>query len=179
MSAGQLPYQPTVDRPERQPPGTGAQPADGVEQPAQLGSGKVGIDDQPGFPPHHLFEPVGFETIAQTGRASVLPNDGAVHRSTAPTIPEYRRLTLIRNPYGDKIGRFELRSAQRHLDDSHAHPPDLFRVVLNPTRLWVVLREFRVAPPTNGPSVVEYDRRRASSTLINGQNITAHSFSSA
>jgi len=49
-AGGQFPRQPAIDRPEGQFAafGAGAGPRNVVEQPFQLGAGKVGIDHQPG-----------------------------------------------------------------------------------------------------------------------------------
>ena len=97
---GQIPEQPRVDRAEckRAVLGFHAGIWYVFQDPAELGSGKVGIDDEPGF----FGDPVGLsrslESIAVVGGASILPDNRVVDRKTGFTIPDHGRFALIGDP---------------------------------------------------------------------------------
>src|SRR5436190_609600 len=59
-----------------------------------------------------------------------------------------------------------------------ADRPDFFRIVLDPTRLRIVLREFRVGETLNASFPVEDENLRARRALVNRQNVTCHQHSS-
>src|SRR5262249_61648936 len=66
-----------------------------VEQPGELGSGEIGIEQEAGFAAELSFVAFGFELRTEIRGTPVLPDDGAMHGPTAGAIPQQGRLALI------------------------------------------------------------------------------------
>ena len=79
-------------------PSTLAQPRHGIEQPANLRRGEIGVDHKPGALGDNLGETLGEPVLAQLGGPPVLPDDRIVQRPAARALPKDRRLALIGDP---------------------------------------------------------------------------------
>jgi hypothetical protein len=163
-SAGEVPHQPGVDRAEGELAALGARPrsVDTVEQPAQLRSREIGVDQQTGTRLHERF--VLPQLVAQFGGAAVLPDDGVVNRLAGGAVPHHRRLALV----GD-ADRRELDA--RHARDALVHHrrlrlPDLTRIVLDPARPRIELPEFALRDRHHLRALVEQQRARAGGALV-------------
>jgi hypothetical protein len=99
---GQLPEEPGIDRAECQlsRARSFAHAIDLVQEPHQLGGGEVRIHDEPRALAELLLEAVSLESFADRGRTAVLPHDGRINRFSGRSIPDQRRFSLIRDPYG-------------------------------------------------------------------------------
>ena len=95
----EVPHEPAVDRAERQLAGLGPRARAGhvVEDPRDLGAGKVGVDDQARAFPDQVLMAVAFQAIADIRGPAVLPDDGVVDRLAGLAIPDHGGLALVRD----------------------------------------------------------------------------------
>jgi hypothetical protein len=172
-AAGEPPQQKAVDRAEEDfaVNGAAAQTCDVVEQPADLRRREIGVDDEPGALGDQFGKPFGPPALAQRDGAPVLPDHRIRDRPAAGTLPQHHRLALVgdadrRNrPQGAERSGAERRPAG--LDDA---PPDLFRVVLDPARLRVMLSEFGLGAVQHPAIAIEQHRTGAGRSLVDRQN---------
>src|SRR5437867_5120179 len=167
-AAGQLPHEPGVDGAEGERARAGALRGARhvLEEPAELGAREVGIEDEAGLLPEDVLEAARAQLLAERRGAPVLPHDGAVHRPSALPVPEERRLALVRDAERRHVTRAHPRAPARQAEHAQRDPPDLLRIVLDPPRLRVVLRELRVGAPDDAPLAVEHEHGRARGPLI-------------
>ena len=155
-SAGELPDEPRVDRPE-------GQVARGLaEDPLELRRREVRVGDEP----RPVADEIGGELLAPLGRAPVLPDDGAVGRLAARPIPDDRRLALVRDADRGEIGRRRARVFQRLARGRKHGLPELVRVLLDPPGPGIVLRHLAVAAALRPQGFVEDEARRARRPLV-------------
>src|SRR5690625_773081 len=83
--SGQAPQQKAVDGAKQQFAALGSRPGPGdfIQQPGQLGGGKIGVQQQPRALPDQLPRTGGGQLAAVLGGAPVLPDDGVVFRPAA------------------------------------------------------------------------------------------------
>src|SRR6478609_3567580 len=91
-------------------------------------------------------------------------------RLTGFAIPHERRLPLIRDSDRRDVCCFQPCLRQRLAGGSQLRLPDLIRIVLDPTRLRKDLSKLLLRDRTNRPVVIENDRARTRSALIEGEN---------
>ena len=115
-----------------------AQPRHGVEQPADLRGGEIGVDHQPGALRHGFGQPLGAPALAQLGGAPVLPDDRVVHRPAGRALPQHRRLALVGDAdRGDRAARPRRRSPRgRSTRRSARSPPGRARPSPGADRCW-------------------------------------------
>ena len=166
--AREIPGQPAVDGAEGQlaalGPGAGA--GDVVEQPLELGAGKIGVYDEAGA----LAEQVGMaglgQVVADRGGSPILPDDGAVQRLPAGAIPEYRRFALVGDADGGDPRRGDAVVAQHGLCHGKLRMPDFAGVMFHPAGLRKVLGDFLLRDAMNAALTVEEDGAGAGCALI-------------
>jgi len=117
-----------------------------VEHPADLGAREVGVHHQPGLPPDLGLGPVGAEVVAERGGAPALPDDRVADRPPGGALPEDGGLALVGDAHRRDLGRRDAGGGHRLAEGLHGGGPDLGRIVLDPARLRVELRQLRVAP---------------------------------
>src|SRR5215471_14981968 len=95
--AAQTPQQITIHGAEGELTARGALARVGnvVEQPSQLRSREIRVEQQAGFGAHQGFVTLILELGAEIRRPPVLPDDGAMQWAAAPTLPQQCRLALI------------------------------------------------------------------------------------
>ena len=88
-TAAEVPEQPAVDGAEGQfaAPRTVAGAGNMIEQPFQLGAGKIGVEQQAGLFLKQRLQSGRAQRLADVGGAPVLPDDGAMQRATAGALP--------------------------------------------------------------------------------------------
>ena len=169
-SVGEASHQPAVDRADREFSGLGPapQPGVGLQQPADLRSREVRIQDEPG-PASNLVLVAGFPEGPAQGRGPpVLPDDRAVHGFERRPVPEDHRLALVGDAHGPDVG---LPGPGERLARHPARDlPDLQRVVFDPARLGEVLRELGVRPPQNAPVLTDHETGGAGRALVDCEN---------
>ncbi len=72
-----------------------------VQQPLDLGAGKIGIKQQAGARGDHALLSGSLQPGADIGGAAVLPDDGGMDRLAGRTVPDQGRFPLV----GDADGR--------------------------------------------------------------------------
>ena len=170
--ARELPGQPAVDGAESQfaafGPGAGA--GDVIEQPLELGAGKIGIDDEAGALAKQVGEASRCQFVAQAGSAPVLPDDGAVQRLAAGAVPEDRRLALVGDADGGDLCCRNAVVAQHCTGDGKLRLPDFIGIVFDPAGLRVMLGDFLLRDAMSAALTVEQDGAGAGGALVECEN---------
>jgi hypothetical protein len=114
LPPGHAPDEPAVDGAESQfavlSPFTG--PVYVIEDPLNLGAGKVGVENQAGFFLEEVQVPLVLESVAKARRAPILPDDGVVDGSPGFAVPDDCRLALVGNTDGGEARGSHARSAE-------------------------------------------------------------------
>ena len=79
---GELPQKPGIHGAEQQSPLLGQTAGRGhiVQHPANLGGGKIAVDQKTGFVPYRVFQSLFFQLAAEIRRAAALPYNGDVYK---------------------------------------------------------------------------------------------------
>ena len=106
LSPGQFPYKPGIHRAEQQL--SALCPLSGpiymIQDPLQFSSGKICIYNKPCFFSDSVCKISRFEFIAELRCSAALPNYSVINRLTGFSVPDYGRLSLVRDAYtGDII----------------------------------------------------------------------------
>ena len=113
--AGEVPDQPAVHIAEQQlaplRPGPGA--GDVIQNPFDLGSGKIGVQQQARLVPHIGGHSRLRQLVADGGRAAALPHDGVVRRLAGRSVPHNGGLPLIGNADARDVALFQPAEAER------------------------------------------------------------------
>src|SRR5215203_4766810 len=129
-----------------------------IEDPGDLAPGEVGIDDQTRLLGDDWAVTFGFEPIAESGGAAILPDDGVAHRTSGSAVPDDRGFALVRDADGSDVGRTCVGAPERFDRHRALCRPDLLRVVLNPSRLRKDLLELLLRDGSDRTVMVEQDR---------------------
>ena len=182
-AAGQFPDQPAIHRTEQDfaPARANARARRLIQNPFDLGPGKVSVRDQARRLPDVTGQALFLECVDDTGCAPALPDDRVIDRAACLPVPKNRGFTLV----GDADGRDIARVHARLGDDLHHHRilrgVNLHGIVFDPPLPWVKLRKFFLRDACNILLMIEQDRARAGGALVERQNIFAriHSLRSA
>ncbi len=173
LALGHLPDQPAVDGAEQQFAAAGTLTAalDVVENPLDLGAGEIGVDHQAGGLADVIVHAVALELVADRRALAALPDDGVVDRPAADLVPDDGGLTLV----GD-ADRRHLLVADAGLGqgfDEHAAlgRPDFHRIVLDPARLRIDLRELALGDGHHVGVAVQHDGAGAGGALVEGYDV--------
>ena len=131
-----------------------------AQQPLELRRREVRIRNEPRAPADQLRR----QLSAPIGCAAVLPDDRVVHRLSRAAVPEEGRLPLVRDADRGRVLDHRLRSGGEHA------LPDLFRVVLDPPGLRVVLLELRVPAAVNRELLVDEQASGAARALVDRED---------
>src|SRR5690606_13687477 len=170
---GEPPHQVAVDRPEGElaPLGPLARAGYVLEEPLELRAGEVRIENEAGLLANPGLAARGAELFAARGRASVLPDDGAMHGGAGLAVPEDRRLALV----GDADGRdglaVQARRGERALDADAHRAEDFLGIVLDPAGLRIMLRKLALVPAQNPPVEIHDEDGRAGRALVDGEQV--------
>ena len=169
-AARKPPEEKAVDRAEGDlaRPGALAQSGLIVEQPGDLGRGKIWVDHQTGALRNGLVETRPAPALAQLGGPAVLPDDRVMDRRPGRALPQHRRLALV----GDADrGDRSVRSGRRFTAGRNDAPPDLLRVVLDPAGLRIMLGQLDLRGAPRPPRRIEEDCSGAGGALVDRQNV--------
>jgi hypothetical protein len=156
-----MPYEESLYGPKSKLPcfGTFASTGNRVEDPGNLGSRKVGIDQQAGFRLHLLFVSRRFQRVASAGGAPVLPDDCGSDWFAGLPVPDERRLALIGDAdTGDpfhtaRLGKGLAANAKGFL-------PDRLSILLDPAIGGISQRHFLLRQGNLDKVPVEHDGPR-------------------
>ena len=157
LPAREVPDQPAVDRPERKLAllGQRTRPVDMIENPRNLCSGEVWVDQETSLVPDHLLVAVVAKLRAEFGGPSILPHDRVVDRLTRLAIPYDRRLALVRNADRRDIAWPHVRPG-KHLDGGRQlRGKDVDRVMLDPAGVRILLFELMLGDACDLALVIE------------------------
>ena len=143
-AAGEPPEQKGVDGAKEQAalPGQFAGAFDVIEQPAELGAGKIGIEEEAGLGGDHRVMAIGGKSGAEFRGTSVLPDDGPVDRFAGLAIPDDGGLALVGDADGGDICGRQPGLLEGPAAGSDGRGPDLLGVVFDPAGLREILPEF-------------------------------------
>ena len=90
LALGKLPHEPTVYVAEEDLPSLRPLPDPGhvLQDPADLGAGEVGVDDQAGLFAEGIHQALGLQTVTVFGCAAALPDNGVADGLAGDLIPD-------------------------------------------------------------------------------------------
>ena len=143
LTAGEIEYQPTVDRPEAKLAAFGfvACSLNIVKYPFQLCRRKICIDKQSRALPYILTQLTALYVITVFGGAAALPYDSIVYRFTGDAVPHYRCFALIGYSYAVKVGSFGSRFFHSLARNGKLRVPYILGIVFDPSVPREYLRE--------------------------------------
>ena len=169
----EIPDQPGIHSAEKQFARLGPGPRAGhvIQNPADLGAGKIGVRHQAGLFADDSGLALGAQTVADGSRAAVLPDDGVVHRRAAGPVPDHGGFPLVGDAHGGQLmalhpGLFETVAGHMGLGVEN-----LVRAVLHPAGLRIDLGKFLLGHLKHAAPAVEQDGPRAGGALVQGQDI--------
>ena len=174
--AGEVPDEPAVHRagaqlpPLRPPPGAG----DVVQQPADLGAGEVGVDEQARPLRDQWPQALLLQFVAEGRGAAALPDDGVVDRLPGGPVPEDGGLPLVGDADGGDLLGVDVGGAHGLRQGPLLRGPDVQRVVLHPAGLGVDLAEGVLGPGDDLPRLVEQDGPGTGGALVQGDDVWTH-----
>ena len=176
LATGQPPQQKAVHRAKAQLTSlcTLACTLDIVQQPAQLGGGKVRVDEQAGALVDQLLVAVGLQLVAKGAGASVLPDDGGVDRLTGYCIPYQGGFPLIGYADGTDIAGGQPALFQRFAHDADDTLPDVLGIMFDPAIVGKMLGELLLRHTDSLALGVEHHGPAACRTLVYGEKVNGH-----
>jgi hypothetical protein len=145
-----------------------------LQEPRGFGAGKVGVQNQSRAIAEFCGMGSPLQAAAVCGRATVLPDDRVVYRTSCATIPHDGRFSLICDADRSDVGGGHFCFPQCGAGDGQLGCPDFFGVVFHPARLGEVLSEFFLRDCKRRTIRVEDDRAGTCGPLIQRQNDLAH-----
>ena len=107
--------------------------------------------------------------------AGVLPDQGVVDRLAGVAIPDDGGLALVGDADGGEVGGAEGALLQGGGDHFAGAPPDLVRIVLDPSGLGVDLFVLFLGDADDAAGMVENDEAGAGGSLVDRADVVGHS----
>ena len=169
LAAREPPKQEGVDGAERKLAGLRrcASAFDAIEQPGDLGGGKIRINEKPGFAGDIRLVPVAAQRLAIVGGAAILPDDCVVDRPAALPVPDHHGFTLIGDADAGNVFCADASLRHRRTNGGHDRRPDLFGIVLDLARRRINLVQFLLRRGERPQLCVEDNRAGGGRALIN------------
>jgi hypothetical protein len=175
-STGEFPQEPGVDGAagEFATPRSFTRTGNIFKKPGDLCGGKIRVGNESGLLAQDLVEALSANTIAEGSCPAALPDDRIMDRLARGAVPEQYGFTLI----GDSDCREIVRAGHRFRENLASYLelrfPNLLGVMLDPTRLGIVLREFPLGEGSGPAIAVEKNGTRTRCPLIQRQNVERH-----
>ena len=176
--ASKLERQPALDRAQRQTAfrSGGLYRWHIVQHPTHFRAGEIGVEQQSGFGLNRCLMALFFKLGAKVGAAPVLPHNRRRKRLTSGLIPCHNRLALIGDP--NRRNRFGPASLGHHFASTTERlVPDFIRVMLNPTRLRIMLGQISLSDMQQCAIGRENHRSGRSRPFIKHENGLSHKIS--
>ena len=172
----QVPDQPCVYRSKEQFASLRLLPCAGYifQYACNLRCAEIGIWNQPCPLPDRPVEAVPLEFLDHVRRSAALPYNRVIDRLSGLPVPEYRRLSLVRN--ADARNVLMRRPDHRHTfcRNRKLARPYLHRVVFHPARLGIDLRKFLLGHGADVPRFIKQNTAGACRPLIQCHHIFLH-----
>src|SRR5438105_6455887 len=175
-STGQPPDQVRVDVTEQQvtrlSPGTRS--SDVVQNPADFWTGEVRREWQTCLVAKAVLACITRQFVDDLIRAGVLPDDGVVDRPAGATVPHDGGLALVGDAHrGDLVAPQSAR-VERGADDRLRALPDLYGVVLDPSRTRIDLGVLLLGAGDDLAGVIEDHASSAGGALVDRRDVRVH-----
>ncbi len=176
LAACKLPHEPAVHGAEAELAGFGLFPRTGdvVQDPADLGAGKIWVDEQPRALPDQRLQPLGGQGGAEVRRAAALPDDGVAHGPARAPLPDEGGLPLVGDADARNVSRRKAglgiglpQGLKLGLQDAHG-------VVLHPAGPGVDLGQGMLRQGGDAAEAVEYDGSGAGGPLVQSDDVRIH-----
>ena len=143
LTAGQLPDNPAVDSTEQQLAcfRTLACMRHVFQNPVQLGTGEIRIQNQACFFAEHIGVTTDFQQITIFRGTTALPDNRLADGTTGVLIPDYGSFALVRNTDTGNISRSNIQLAHCLVHQAYLGSPDFLGIVLHPACLRIILRK--------------------------------------
>ena len=171
--ARQLPYQPGINRAERELAlfGEFARACDIVQQPSHLRSRKISVKHQPRALLKDRSKSVATQAVAHLSRAAALPHDGVVNRLARLAVPDDSRFALIGDADSRDLIGFDIRFRKHALGCVQLRIPDVGGAMLDPSGLRIELLELLLGCCNGIACLIEKNRARTGCPLIERENV--------
>ncbi len=175
-SAGEVPQQPRVDRPERQLTALGAlaRARHVLQDPRELRPGEVRRQRQPDVLAQAIGPVLAGELAHERGGARVLPDDRVADRLARAPVPHDARLALVGDADRGDVRGPRTRARERGVDHFPRAPPHLARVVLDPAGVGMDLLVLAALERPDLPVAIEQDQPRAGRALVDRGDVGGH-----
>ena len=143
LTAGQLPDNPAVDSTEQQLAcfRTLACMRYVFQNPVQLGTGEISIQNQACLFAEHIGIATDFQQITVFCGTTALPDNRLADRTTGVLVPNYGSFALVRNTDTGNISRSNIQLAHCLVHQAYLSSPDFLGIVLHPACLRIILRK--------------------------------------
>ena len=148
---------------------------DVVQEPADLGGGEIGVDDEAGLIFDQFRVALFFEFLGIVRGPAALPDDGVVDRTAGGLIPKDGGLALVGDTDGSNVLRVDVPFPK---DGGHAlqlRHEDVFGSVFDPAGMGVDLLELSLGLGDDLAVFVKNDRSGTGGTLVQSHYIFGHS----
>ena len=137
-----------------------------IQQPGQLGAGKIGIGNQSRLPADHF--PVAFlqQPFHVVGGAAALPHNSVVNAGAGFPIPQQGGFPLVGNADGRNVPHVHATQLHRFTKCRDLGGQNIVGIMLHPARLGIVLWKFHALGGQHVPCRVEYNRPGAGRPLV-------------
>ncbi len=149
-------------------------PGMSIEQMLDFGAGEIGVDHEAGFLLDELFGASGFETIANGGADTALPDDGVGDGTAGGALPEDGGFALVGNAHGGDVGPVRGGFFDRLTGDNKLRVPNGLRIVLDDAWSGKDLRKFLLCDGSRAAVVREKNGAAGGGALVEGEDEFGH-----
>ena len=174
--AGQLPDQPAIHGAEQQAAlrrhlaGVG----DVIQDPLDLGAGKIGVDQQAGMLPDIRLQPLSLQFLADWGGAAALPYDGVINGAAGLLIPHDGGFPLVGDADGGDLLRRNVAFGQHLHHNAVLGGIDLHRIMLHIAGFGVMLGKFLLPHGDDVLLPVEQNGAGTGRSLVKRDDVLLH-----
>ena len=104
--------------------------------------------------------------------AAVLPDDGVVNGLAGFAVPDHRGFALVGNAQRADVLRFQAGLGQRLAGRGQLAAPDFHRIVFDPARSGINLRQLLLGQRHDAAVFVKHNAARAGGALVEGKKVS-------
>ena len=176
MQAAQLADQPAVNGAEGKLAafGTFARAGYMVEQPFDLGAGKIGVQHESSLALKQVGMAGFTQCVANIGGASILPDDGITDCLASGAVPHDGCFALVGDADRSDVCSADCALLHYLACDGELGLPDIFRVMLDPAWMRKDLPEFLLCAASDMACPIEQNGTGAGCPLVQRKDVVAH-----